>query len=89
MTLFSWLPGNSESEFIGIDFYGHDRVTGDYIEEIANCVVADDGNFELPAELDQFLRSYGNLIDASYYKDSIRLDLVNGVLFRQINRVVE
>jgi len=88
-SLFSWLPGNNENELISIYFNGYDTVTGNYIEDIANCVVVDDGNFELPAELDQLLRSYSNFIDAIYYRDSIRLDLINGVLFRQINRVGE
>jgi len=88
-SLFSWLPGNSASEVIGIDFYGYDTITGDYIEHIANCVVTDDGNFELTAELDQFLRSYGNHIDISYYRDTTRLDLIDGVMFRQKNRARE
>jgi len=88
-SLFSWLPGNNANETIGIDFYGYDTVTGDYIEDIANCEVTDDGNFELPADLDQALRSYGNSIDAFYYRDSVRLDLIDGVMFRQLNRVRE
>jgi len=88
-SLFSWIPGNNESEFIKIDFEGYEPVTGDYVENIATCSVVDDGNFELPTELDQFLRGYGNLIDAFYAREAIRLDLVDGVLFRQRNRVGE
>jgi len=88
-SLFSWLPGNNENEIMNIDFNGFDSETGDYVEQIARCEVIDAGNFELPAELDQFLRSYGNLIDVFYYRSSTRLDLVNGVMFRQLNRVGE
>lgn len=88
-SLFSWLPGTSENEYIRIYFEGYDTVTGEYIEDVARCEVVDDGNFELPAELDQLMRSYENLIDAYYYRDSIRLDLIDGVLFRQLNRAGE
>jgi len=88
-SLFSWLPGNNENEVIRIDFNGYDTFTGDYIEDIALCEVIDDGNFELPADLVQLLQSYENSVDAFYYRDAIRLDLVDGVMFRQRNRVGE
>lgn len=87
--LFSWMPGNKSGEFIALEFSGHDSRDGSFIEYVALCITADDGNFELTPEMTQVFDGYNGLLELRYYRTITRVDLVDDIAFYQRSRVSE
>jgi len=74
---------------MSLRFFGFDRNTGNYIEEIASCTVADTGNFSIPADLFRTLQDYPNNFKVRYSRNTQRIDVVDGVVFRQRTVIAE
>lgn len=85
---YSWIPSNEDGESMGISFYGSDY-DGNYIERIADCMVVDDGSFEMPTDLRQTLDGYPGLLEVRYFRRTRRVDLIGDMVFLQRSTVSE
>jgi len=88
-SLFSWMPGNGAGELIAVEFAGYDNRDGSFIEFIATCLTADDGNFELTPDLVQVLNGYDGLLNVRFYRTIYRIDLIDEIAFYQRSVVSE
>lgn len=87
--IYSWMPSNKDGETMGLSFYGYAFADGSFIERIADCIVVDDGNFEMPDDLLLTLNNYNGLLDVGYFRRTKRVDLVDDMVFLQRSTVAE
>lgn len=85
---FTWIPSNEDGETMGLSFYGSD-FDGNFVERIADCIVVDDGKFEMPSDLRQTLDGYAGLLEVGYFRRTRRVDLIDDMVFLQRSTVSE
>lgn len=84
---FSWIPGIGKTH-IRITFLAYDE-DDDFVDFAGGCDARDDGSFTMPAEVTDFLSTTPYRIQARYSRNYSRIDFIDGVAFRQRNRVAE
>jgi len=84
---YAWIPGKNKTYML-IDFKAYDD-DGNFRGFAGYCYVEDDGSFEMPEKVKEFIESIDLTIYARYAREYNRVDLVNGIVFRQKVAVAE
>ncbi len=84
---YSWIPTSGKTRIrAAVLAYDDDN---NFIDFVVTCDLRDDGAFDMPADVKEFIANYRNRLYVRYSRVYDRLDFANGIVIRQRNTIAE
>ena len=85
---YTWVAGDDPTAVIKLDLEAYDD-TGEFVGFRGRCEIRDDGSFTMPTAIDGLADNAGETLTVRLTRAYSRVDVVDGIFFRQYSEIAE